>query len=46
MVKFLLGVVAAAGVGKWIEAKTSSKPLEYASNVLLLIGLFKFLRRK
>jgi hypothetical protein len=46
MVKFLLGMVAAAAGGKFIEAKTGSKPLEYASNVLLFFGIYNLLRRK
>lgn len=45
MVKFLLGVVTAAGFGKWIETKTSSKPLEYVSNAVLLLILFRLMRR-
>lgn len=45
MVKFLLGIVTAAGFGKWIESKTSSKPLEYVSNAVLLLILFKLMRR-
>lgn len=46
MVKFLLGMVAAAGLGQWIGAKTQSKPLEYAANLLTIFALFKFLRSK
>lgn len=46
MVKFLLGMVTAAAGGKFIEAKTGSKPLEYASNILLFFGLYKLLGRK
>ena len=45
MVRFLLGIVTAAGFGKWIETKTSSKPLEYISDAVLLFILFRLMRR-
>ena len=46
MIKFLFGVVTAAGVGKWIESKTDNKPLSVVSEILLCFTLIKLLRRK
>lgn len=46
MIKFLLGMVTAAGAGKWIESKTDNKPLSVVSEILLCFVLIKILRRK
>lgn len=46
MVKFLLGMVAAAAGGKWLESKTGNKPLEYVSNILIFFSLYKLLKRR
>ncbi|MCX4348230.1 MAG: hypothetical protein OSJ76_00410 [Alphaproteobacteria bacterium] len=46
MVKFLLGIATAAGVGKWIDSKTDNTGVRLVSDLLLFWGLYKFLRRK
>ncbi len=46
MVKFLLGIVTAAGVGKWIDSKTESPGIKLISNLLLFWGVYQILRRK